>query len=157
MAAASGERLRQDEIIFAGIGVVVAERERLRYGRGRFLKNSGRVEQIGFRRTEMYVLARERRMAKNFQKIFINRRTYAWFMWYDKDIKSWREKGDIFGTFKRRFSERTMADDPRPCGRGGGTLCSLFRFVVRRTVCARSRAAARHREVSGKFSKAYDA
>lgn len=77
MAAASGERLRQDEIIFAGIGVVVAERERLRYGRGRFLKNSGRVEQIGFRRTEMYVLARERRMEKNFQKIFINRRTYA--------------------------------------------------------------------------------
>lgn len=34
MAAASGERLRQDEIISAGIGVVVAERERLRYGRG---------------------------------------------------------------------------------------------------------------------------
>ena len=82
MAAASGERLRQDEIIFAGIGVVVAERERLRYGRGRFLKNSGRVEQIGFRRTEMYVLARERRMAKNFQKIFINRRTYACFICY---------------------------------------------------------------------------
>ena len=77
MAVASGERLRQDEIIFAGIGVVVAERGGLRYGRGRFPKNSCCIERIGFRRAEMYFLEREGRTAKNFQKIFINRRTYA--------------------------------------------------------------------------------
>ena len=68
MAAASGERLRQDEIIFAGIRAVFAERGRLRYGRGRFPKNSGRVEQIGFRRTEMCFLERERRTEKIFKK-----------------------------------------------------------------------------------------